>query len=174
MAAHDLPQLLRSFASLLSAESAYNEGASTSNRNIAEYLQNKCPVPKGGLTLEITSMCASSTRITLTPKKSHTQMPQPPLSSSILKQLIRKGNPFPPKTSKAKGKKKLQKRRRNSKVNIAPSLNPTLNSCAYGINNEEILKNMNNTLSFKSNEDEKKDDTATIDISDNITHGKSL
>lgn len=167
---HELPQLLRSFVSLLSSERASNEEDTASNRKIAEYLQNKCPVSKGGLTIEITSMCASP--VTLSPKKSYdcNEMSKP-LSASILKQLIQKGNPFPPKTSKAKGKKKLQKRRRNSKVNIPPSLKSTLNPCAFDVDNEEMLKNMNSTLYFKSKKDKEKDDVVpTIDTSDSIIH----
>lgn len=36
------------------------------------------------------------------------------MNNHLLRQLLLKGNPFPPKTSYAKGKKKLQKRRRSS------------------------------------------------------------
>jgi len=37
-------------------------------------------------------------------------------ANAVLKKLLQTGNPFPPKRRKAKGKKKLQKRRRSSKI----------------------------------------------------------
>ena len=54
-----------------------------------------------------------------------------------------------------------------------PSLKSTLNPCAFDVDNEEMLKNMNSTLYFKSKKDKEIDDIVpTIDTSDSIIHGR--
>jgi len=66
---------------------------------------------KVGASLTIPSL-SSDGAYTGTPRASEAT----PLPTAVLKSIIKAGNPFPPKTSYAKGKKKLQKRRNSSQL----------------------------------------------------------
>lgn len=153
--------VLRSIAWLLSNNAVADSNGNANTRedvfqNIAENLKKQ-----HGITIEIPSMSASasSTTTTTTTKtsnnnqhavtnnaKTHTKQKSMPISNVILQHLIRKGNPFPPKTSYAKGKKKLQKRRRSSKINLSPTLRSLLHE--LDDNDDEMIQNMSAPLIY--------------------------
>ncbi len=127
----DQEQVLRSFLELLSGETIFpsdsekpcDENKDVSSRRqktdsfLKEYTNSK------GTSLSIPSLSSSSDlEGFLHGRKESTDEEGGDLPTSVLRAILKKGNPLPPKTSYAKGKKKLQKRRSTKAGDILASI----------------------------------------------------
>ena len=172
----DIQTTLRSIASLLSVESQKESTTAVANRNqeIAGYFLKHHDSSR--FTLELPSMSLTSATAISTSKSKTASLDRTLISSNnynnrLLGQLIRRGNPYPPKTSYAKGKKKLQKRRRSSATRqLSAAASTVQTSLAHRVDiDEEMKKNFANvfTLNVDKGTPEEKENGDGVDGNNN-------
>jgi len=145
---NDEEQTLRSFLELLSAETVFptansekqpssgdNDENVTNNRNkVLAFLRDNT-VNDLGTSLSMPSLsCADDLFGTRGSSGQEKIMP-----NALLDCMLKKGNPFPPKASNAKGKKKLLKRRSSARN---PSVLAAMSSAAVIVSQEELKEKM--------------------------------
>ncbi len=196
----DQEQVLRSFLELLSGETIFpsdSEKPFVESKDVSSHRQKTDSFLKEHTHSTGTSLCIpslSSSRDlkgSLHDRNESIDEEDEDLPNSVLRGILKKGNPLPPKTSYAKGKKKLQKRRSTKVGDLLASISAAAATVAEEDDGkshcsspsttpvrtkaQDIQDKIGRSLTYVSTVTDSSDDTTMEStLTDNNTDAKSL